>query len=398
MGLHRRGLHIFNYNKPSLRLVYVAIVLYSFHAALTSYIDSTYIEQFVSPKGVGALFSIASAIAIFIFLFASRVLKKIGNVKLILWLSILKLLASVILATTSSAALAIPMFVLNITLFPLILFNLDVFSETIIGNNETVTGSRRGFVLMIMSLASVFAPIAMGYTVGPSSQLGLAYLLSGVFLLPFIVLIVTQFGRFKDPVYNDLDVVKSIQSFWSESDIRNVFLTHFLLQVFFAWMTIYTPLYLATAIGLSWDKIGLILGVGLFAYVVFEYPIGILADRYWGEKEMMAFGFLILAVTSSWIAFMNTENIYAWMILMFVSRIGASLGEVTTESYFFKHVNGTDANIIGFFRITRPLAIFAGALLGSLTLLYFPFNLTFIVLGFLMVPGIFFTIALKDTK
>lgn len=398
MGIHRQRFQLFNHKKPKMGLVYAAIIIYSFHAALIGYIDSTYIVQFVSSEAVGALFSIASAITIFIFLFASRVLKHLGNVRFIVWLAGLKLFASVLLATTGSAAVAIPMFVLSITLFPLILFNLDVFSETIIGDNEAVTGSRRGFVLTVMSLAGVIAPIATGYIVGPANNLALAYLVSGLFLVPFIALIITQFWSFKDPSYKDLDVVKSIHSFWKEADIRNVFLSHLLLQVFFAWMTIYTPLYLATVIGLSWDVLGLILGVGLFAYVIFEYPVGILADKYWGEKEMMAFGFVILAISSSWVAFMDTENMYAWMILMFVSRIGASFAEVTTESYFFKHVDGSDANVIGFFRITRPLAVFMGALIGSLTLLYLPFNLIFIVLGFLMVPGIFFTLALKDTK
>jgi len=53
---------------------------------------------------------------------------------------------------------------------------------------------------------------------------------------------------------------------------------------------------------------------------------------------------------------------------------------------------------MSFFRLTRPLAMLVGALAGSVTLLYLPFELMFIVLGFMMIPGIFFTIALKDTK
>ena len=83
---------------------------------------------------------------------------------------------------------------------------------------------------------------------------------------------------------------------------------------------------------------------------------------------------------------------------MFVTRIGASLVEVTTESYFFKQTKSNDAQIISFFRITRPLAYVTGAILGSLALLYVPFNLLFIVFTILFVPAMFGTINIIDTK
>jgi len=72
--------------------------------------------------------------------------------------------------------------------------------------------------------------------------------------------------------------------------------------------------------------------------------------------------------------------------------------EATTESYFFKHTKGNDANTMSFFRLTRPLAMLIGALAGSVALLYLPFELIFVVLGCMMLPGIFFTRALTDTK
>jgi predicted membrane protein len=86
------------------------------------------------------------------------------------------------------------------------------------------------------------------------------------------------------------------------------------------------------------------------------------------------------------------------MVTMFLSRVGASLIETTSESYFFKHIDGSDANIIGFFRITRPLAYVGGALIGSLALLAVSFSNLFIVLGLLMLVGIPFALLLEDTK
>ncbi len=86
------------------------------------------------------------------------------------------------------------------------------------------------------------------------------------------------------------------------------------------------------------------------------------------------------------------------MITMFMTRVGASLVEATTESYFFKHTKDADANIISFFRASRPLAYMLGALLGTLSLLYMQFNYTFVFLGILMLPGVVFALLLKDTR
>ena len=192
--------------------------------------------------------------------------------------------------------------------------------------------------------------------------------------------------------------MRTLRSFFESPALRNGFLTHLSLQMFFAWTIIYMPLYLATEIGLRWDKIGLILGLGLLAYVFFEWPIGWLADNRWGEKEMMAGGFLILAITLGAMSFITTTNVWPWIALMFVNRIGASLIEVTTESYFFKHTKGTDANLISFFRLTRPLGLVLGSLVGSAALLFLPFNLIFIVFAFTLVPAMLLTSRLHDTR
>jgi len=356
-------------------------------------------EQFASAEAIGAMYSIGSALAVLSFLFISRILRKVGNGPLTLILALLEITALLTLAFTDHGPTVIVAFVAFLVLNPLLYLNIDIFSESLIGSNENSTGSRRGLTLTLMSIAAVFGPLVVAFIVGDdSANLKNTYLVSAAIFSIFILIILSRFRHFCDPVYSEVRVLSAIQGFWDKKNIRNVFLAHFTLQIFFSWMVIYLPLYLATQIGFTWDIIGSIIAVGLLAYVFFEYPIGFLADKYIGEKEMMAVGFVILAISSSWISFMATAPVIAWMILMFISRVGGSLVEATTESYFFKHTTGTDANIMSFFRLTRPLAMLVGALVGSVTLLYIPFQLMFIVLGFLMIPGIFFTIALKDTK
>jgi len=277
--------------------------------------------------------------------------------------------------------------------------SLDVFSEALIGNNEASTGSKRGLALSLMSVAGASGPLLVALIVGDNdANLTQTYLLASFVGLLFLALVLIHFRHFHDPAYKEVRIMRTLRTFYESAALRTGFLTHFSLQMFFAWTIIYMPLYLATEIGLHWDKIGTILGVGLLAYVFFEWPIGWLADNRWGEKEMMAVGFLILATTVGAIAFMSTTSIWPWIALMFVNRIGAALIEVTTESYFFKHTKGTDANLISFFRLTRPLGLIVGSLIGSAALLYLPFNLIFIVFALALIPGMLLTSTLHDTR
>jgi sugar phosphate permease len=162
-------------------------------------------------------------------------------------------------------------------------------------------------------------------------------------------------------------------------------------------MVVFTPIYLIKHIGLSWAEFGMVMFICQLAYVIMEYPIGIVADRLIGEKEMMAFGLMLLAISTAGISFVDVKGVFIWSLVMFITRIGAAFVEVTTEVHFFKRTQSSDAQIISFFRITRPLSYVVGATVASLSLLYLPFNLLFIVIAFLMIPAMFVTLDIEDT-
>lgn len=399
MAIHHR--HVFKgarVGKIGFWTIYTLAVIFMLQSSMNSYINSSYMEQYVSTEGVGALFSIGSAIAVIAFLFFSHALRAVGNVRLTVYLALIDMVLLLILGITDSAAIAITTFVLLVVVKPLLYLNIDIFSETLIGSDESSTGSKRGLTLTLMSLAAVVSPLVMALILRDSNDPSPIYFASAGVLAIFILFILIQFRNFKDPLYKHLKVKSTLRSLWITRDIRNVLFTHFTLQMLFAWTVIYMPLYLFKEIGLQWDQIGYIIAVALTAYVILEWPLGVIADRFIGEKEIMALGFLILAVSVSYFAFLDTDAVIPWMVLMFVTRIGAAMAETTTESYFFKHTKGGDAHALSIFRLLRPLATIFGALIGSAALLYLPFNLVFVVFGFCMVPAIFFTIALKDTK
>lgn len=378
---------------------YIALLLLSLHWACVLYINSSFLEQFVSHRMMSILYSVSALVTIGVFLNAPNILTRIGNIQLLVICTAVEFSVLMGMAFTHTPLLSLLLFVIHQAVVPLLLYSLDIIIETLNGVKEERTGRQRGILLTIMSLTTACAPIAVGYIVGEGdTPYTLAYCISAFILIPFVYIVLTYFWRFTDPVYETLRLHDGLMTFWRQHDVRNVFFAHFLLQLFFTWMVIYTPVYLAETIGFTWKEIGAILSVGLSAYVLFEYLIGYLADTYIGEKEMMALGFGITAISTSWFIFLDGSSIVAWMVAMFLTRVGASLIETTTESYFFKHTQGKDSNLIGLFRITRPLSYLVGAILGVAMLSLFSFTMLFAILGALMIPGLFFAMALKDTK
>jgi MFS family permease len=399
MARAHHNINISRSSSQNLVPVFAVTLFLIFHTFVVAYMNSSFLEQFISTTAVGTIYTIGSALTVLIFLFISKVLHKVGNYNMTLSMLILDMLAVVGMAYTTELRTAVPLFLIHIISVSLIIFNLDVFMEEKIGNNETTTGSKRGLLLTLSSLIGAVTPLISSLLINNSDDgFTNAYLLSAATLVPIIVILIIYFRNFSDPEYTEIDLFSAIRTFWRKVSVRYVFLANFSLQVFFVLMVVYTPLYLTHEMGFTWTQFGLIMLFAQSAYVFFEYPIGIIADKYIGEKEMMGMGFLIITISTSWMAFFTMPSLIIWSIIMFITRVGASLVEVTTESYFFKQTKSSDAQIISFFRLTRPLAYVVGALIASLTLLYLPFNLLFIVFALLMIPAMFCSVNIVDTK
>ncbi len=394
--------HLFGRNEAgsplTFTLVYLASVIFTFINLLTAYSSSTYLEQFISPQKVGLLFSVSATLAIVFSLTLPRLLRRIGNVNTVLILISLVTLALVFMGLALTTPLTLLSFIVYLSLAPQIYLNIDIFLETLIGENEGSTGSRRGLILTLMSMAAFASPLAMGYIIGPQNNFDHVYFVGAGAGLVLIALIVSRFRHFLDPIYTTIRVRDMLRDAARDVDIRTVMAAQFLLQFFYTWAVVYIPLYLATYVGFDWPTISQVLAAGLLAFVIFEYPTGYIADRHIGEKEMMALGFVFLTLSSASISFMAGFGVLGWMVLMFTSRIGASLVEVTTESYFFKKVDGTEPNLVSLFRLMRPLANLLGTVTGSIALIFLPFPLIFIVLALVMASGTFIVSFLTDTK
>ena len=382
--------------KSAFAAIYTVGFLSAFHVFLIVYINSSFLNQYISEEFVGSLYIIGSLMTISTLTIIPYALRRFGNYMTLVAFTLLEILILLGMAFIKEPAIVIPLFVTHWVVFQIMFINIDIFLETY-QKKESDTGSTRGIFLTIINSALILSILIVGLIL-TNNDFWKIYLISAGVLLPFLFIIFTKFRNFKDPVYEDFKIWRTLKKFRTDKNISNIFMAQFILKFFFSWMVVYMPIYLHDYIGFEWSQIAIIFTIMLLPFILIEIPAGKIADKWIGEKELLSVGFIIMALFTMMIPFVGITSFVLWAGILFVTRIGASLVEVTTESYFFKHVQGDDANIISFFRMTRPTAYIAGPLVAIITLQFLPFQYIFLVLGIIMFLGLKYSFALKDTR
>lgn len=381
-------------NIREILLIFVSVLLVSFHFFFVYFINSTYLNGILSERSVGYLYMAGAFINILLYLGIPYFLRKQGNFRMSILLLALEAFALLGLAFATNPLLIVLLFILHSAVGPLLFYTLDIFLERFARPEEM--GSMRGIFLTMQNIPPIITPFIAGLILTRPSNYWIIYLIAAAFLVPLAIILVSYFKKFKDQEYYILNVKEAAVRFYNKKNIYNVFIDHCLLHLFYGVTVIYLPIYLAGHIGFSWSSIGIIFSIMLLPFVLFQIPIGNLEDKYHDEKHVLVIGFYIMAATFMVIPFVQEASIVVWAMLLFTSRIGASLVEVSSESYFFKHIHSDNAGFIGFFRMTRSLPFFISPILMTISVTFFEFKYIFLITGMLMLLGVRHTLAIKD--
>ena len=331
----------------------------------------------------GAILNIAT------FLLAPRYLRKRGNFRLVLMLTVIEISALFGIAFITWIPAILIFFIIQQAIGPVLFYCLDIFLEQ--NTESSYTGSVRGMYLTMYNLSPIITPVIVGLILATNNDYWKIYLMSAIFLIPFFLIIVINFWRFKDPEYPKIDINKTVTHFLNSKNVYDVFIDHFLLSFFYCWMVIYMPIYLIKTIGFNWEEVGIILSIALLPFIIFQIPIGKLEDEKHDEKMLLIFGFLIMAFSVVLIPFIAEKSLVLWVVILFASRIGASIVEVSTETYFFKHVKSTNAGYISLFRMTKNMAFLVVPIIAGFAIYAFGTGYSWIALSLIMLVGIRYT-------
>lgn len=376
-------------------VIYVASFLFAIPVALTTYINSSFLETYVDTKYVGVIYIIASIVTILGLFILPKILNHFGNRKTSLLLSLITVLSFIALAYGDKTSIVLLAFIVYFAVTNFIFMSLDIFIEDFSKNSSI--GKFRGFYLMIVSSAWVISQMIWVSIINKSSYQGI-YLYGAGFMILVSSIFVLFLHDFKDPKYKRVTILKTIKFFIENKNISKIYLVNLILKFFFAWMVIYTPIYLHEHLLFRWEQIGFIFTIMLLPFVILEFPLGKLSDKM-GETKMLTWGFIITILSTFAIPFINIPKVWLFALVLFCTRVGAATIEVMSESYFFKKVHEENSDAISFFRNTGPLSFIIAPLCAIPVLLFIPsFKYLFFALSIVLMLGLLITLRIKDVK
>lgn len=384
-------------SKKGLMFLYLASLLYSFHYALPLYIDSSFISEFVSAKNaVGIVFAIAGLCTIIATLTLPRVLQRFGNYRTTTTTILLETTLLLMLATFTNPLVVIPVFILHQVVLNTLYLNLDAFLEAF--SSDATTGRIRGIFLTIVNTAVILAPFLAGLLLR-DHDFWKVYIAAALFMVGMYIVVKSCFRNYRDPLYLTPPFRETMHTVAANHDLHSIIFIHFLLNFFYAWMVIYTPIYLNESMGISMsDILTIIIPIAVIPFVVSQIFLGKIADNHLGEKELLTAGFIIMATATASLSFITTASVIVWATTLFVTRIGASAVEIMAESYFYKKIGPGDMHLISFMRTIRSSAYIVGPFVGTIALAFLDYQYLFLILGILMLFGVPYSLTIKDSR
>ena len=377
-------------NKP-LRTVFLAATLFALHLALVSYINSSMLSVFFDTRTVAIAYALGACVSLSLLFFLPRILRSMGLVPLTMSLLSASGIALLVMSRTTEAMASLISFVIYISLNASIAYCFDIFIEHY--SIKRHIGSVRGSYLALTNAIWIIAPIITA-TVVAKGGFGHAYSLGAGLVIFAFVMISRLSHDFTDKAYH-VGGSSPFAQLLANTALRRIATLDFMLQLFYVWMVIYSPLYLIKVIGMSWHQIGIVFSSMLVAFAVVQYPAGKIADHV-GEKKLLQLALVICAVATFLFAQLQPgATVVTVTGILFLSRIGAALLEVMCDSYFFKHINEAQAGAASAYRMIIPLSYIIGASFGSLLLIGTSYAGLFTVLSGLFIAAAVYSVRLS---
>ncbi len=386
--------HQEKFASKKLRILYIIGFFLAVSTALLAYIKSSYIEGFIGLQYLGFAFVLVDLIALIAIIFFPQIIKRYGKFRTFFVLSLANIASLFFLAFSHFFWINLLVFIFFLITLWLIWIGYDIFLETY--SQDFKTGRIRGFGYTIINFGWLISPFLAGFLL-EHYGFSFIFLIVGFLMLAFILFF--RFNFKNEPLesqasYNFLSLLKEV---YFQKPIFRIFCASFLLNFFYSWMVIYTPLYLRN-LGMSWPEIGFAFTIMLLPFILLQYPAGWLADKFLGEKEMLSIGFVIMGLSTLSLFFIKTSDVFTWAILLFTTRVGASLVEIMKETYFYKQIGQKNINFIFLFRNIDQLAYIISLSIAIFILQFFPLQFLFLFLGLFMFSGLGISLRLKDTK
>ncbi len=381
---------------------FVPLLLLGLFFGLTFAPPGIYNTEFLLSRGLtsgaaGFMFLAGSLVSIVLLALLPTLLLQFGARRVALALASLVISATVGLALFPGTAFTIFFFLLFWGMGAILYSLLDLFIEQKIDGAEGITGRVRGIYLTLINVAYTIGPFIAALII---TLLSFAHLYAFAALMCFIFLMLLHATTrsFTDPKYPRVNLHYIIRTALSDRLAAKVFIINFLLQLRYAVVIMYLAVYLHQALGFPLVVVGFMVSVANIPFLFIQFPLGLIADRYLGEKEITVIGFIMTCAGAFALAFTTANSIFTMTAILMLMFTGAAVIEIMSESYFFKHIKSRDDAHFAAFRMLSPLSYIIAPILATAIMFFLPMNFIFAAVALICLLGIPLALSLKDTR
>lgn len=381
-------------NDGKLRLITLISFLLGFAQSLLIYIESSYFKLSLGNENVSVFYFLSYVISLIGLLNMHRIIGLIGKSTAFFLFFFLQICAMAVLTMVPPSMFGIGLLMINIVTAYLMYVILDIIMESY--SEDKKSGRIRGLHLMFISLGFMFGPFLSTNILEKYDYSGLFFLSMIISMAIFVIGLVGLRGG-NNKFNGNITVRDLVKKIFVNKNLMRIYWVSFVLEFFYALMTVYTPLYLLD-LGMTWGQIGIVLTIMLVPFIFINYPVGIIADKKLGEKEMIIFALFVMALSTLSVFFVSSKSVIVWGFVMFSTRIGAAMIETLRDSYFYKKIDGDDMDIISFFRTSRSVAYIAATAISAMLLIVLPIKSLFIFLAVVLLLALYPAFNLVDNK
>lgn len=387
-------MHNEHFDQKKVWLVSFVAFILGFLDAFLIYILSSYFSELTGNDNVGIFYLVAYSGVLLSLFYLQPLIRLIGKSRALYLFLGITILASVFLTRMEVSWLAVGLVLVFIVTTNVIWVVLDILLEGF--SKDQLSGRIRGLHLTILNAGLLAAPFLSTLALERVRFEGIFFLLVLGYIVVFLIVLI-GFRHDNDVYQKKLSLHQTIRKMVRKKNLLRIYIISFAMEFFYAMMIVYMPLYLRS-IHFSWNEIGVIFTIMLIPFVLLQYPIGILADKRLGEKELLIASIFIVFAATFILGFLDSKNLWVWAAALFMTRIGIAGIEILRDSYFYKQIDGDDMDVIAFFRTTRPVANIIGAVLSAGLLIFFPLTSIFFMVALVLFFSFFIALFLEDTQ
>ncbi len=378
-----------NLNSIYTKILYVAYFFFSWGIGFTVYSNSKVIEIVTGRESIGIVYGISAALSLVLSTWATpRIITLLGNRKSVGIAIILSLLSLAGISLLSNGFLVAVSFILFFASQILISFSFDVFFEH--NTLKQSSAQARGIVVALQHIGRMLGPmLAAVITVRAGIQA--PYKISFILLAVTGIFLYIATKTFKDKSYIPISLINSIKVIVKRPDILKPLTSILLLQIFYALMVAFVPIYLLDVQGIDSRSLGILFTIMLLPFVLLGYPIGKSLDKGSSGRRAARYGLIIMSITTFMFPLIHTKSLLVWGIILVISRIGAVILETAGEGIFFRSIREEETELLGIMRDMQPVGYFIASCIGIIVLLIGSLSAIFYVIGVILIIGIITT-------